>query len=213
MIDIKTIQCNMLQENCFIVSDETGEAVIIDCGAYFDEERTAIVDYLRSHRLSPRHLLCTHGHFDHTFGNDTIFDAFGLKPQIHADDAFLIKDLDQQYRSMMGMSYDRPTPPIGQLLADGDVVSFGQHRLKVIHTPGHSPGSVVFYCEEEKVLFSGDTLFRMSVGRTDLPGGSWTQLMESLDKLVLLPGDVKVYTGHGPSTLMSEEKRMNPYFT
>lgn len=114
----------------------------------------------------------------------------------------------------IGMSYDRPSPPIGHLLSDGDDIGFGSHTLRVIHTPGHSPGGVLFYCETEHVVFTGDTLFRMSVGRTDLPGGSWPQLMKSLhDKVAPLPADTIAYPGHGPATRIGDETTMNPYFT
>lgn len=213
MIDIKCISVNMLQENCYIVSDETHECVIIDCGAYYEAERKAIVDYLRNEGLSPRHLLCTHGHMDHVFGADTIFEAFGLRPEIHREDEELLLSMDQQTRDMMGVGYDRPMPAVGRYLEDGDTVNFGSHELQVIHTPGHSPGGVVFYCMAERVAFTGDTLFRMSVGRTDLHRGSWPQLMESLaTRLAPLPADTIVYPGHGPASNIGDEVRMNPFF-
>ena len=214
MISIKTFVVNPLQENCYVVSDETREAVVIDCGAYYDSERNAIANYLRDNRLTPVRLLCTHGHFDHTFGNDTIYESYGLKPEIHADDAHFITDLAQQCEDMgMGLIYNRPSPPVGTLLADGDTITFGTHRLQVIHTPGHSKGGLCFYCAEEKVVFTGDTLFRMSVGRTDLTGGSWQELMQSLSvKIKALPPDTVAYPGHGPKTLLSDEFAVNPYF-
>ena len=213
MISIKTFVVNQLQENCYLVSDETLETVIIDCGAYYDTERDAIVNYIRDNSLHPCHLLCTHGHFDHVFGADTIFDVFGLNPEIHQADRDLVEDLDQQFRSMMGIAYRRKSVTVGHCLADGDVVTFGSHTLKVIHTPGHSPGGVVLWCEEEKTAFSGDTLFRMSVGRTDLAGGSWTQLIQSLRRLAAtLPDETTIYPGHGPITVMADEKKYNPYF-
>ena len=213
-ITIKTFAVNPLQENCYVVSDDTKACIIIDCGAFYITERQAIVNHINENNLKPAHLLCTHGHFDHVFGNDTIFEAYGLKPEIHTDDASLITDVAKQCEMMgMGLDYDRTTPPIGHYLANDEEISFGSHTLKVIHTPGHSKGGVVFYCETEKILFSGDTLFRMSVGRTDLPGGSWTELMDSLDeKIATLPKDTVVYPGHGPKTLLSEEFSMNPYF-
>lgn len=214
MIDIKTFEVNPLQENCYVVSDDTKECVIIDCGAYYDTERKAIVNYLRNHQLKPMHLLCTHGHFDHNFGNDTIYAEFGLKPEIHAEDARLIANLTQQCEAMgMGLDYDYPSPPLGSHLSDGDTIAFGTHALKVIHTPGHSPGGVLFYCQTENVVFTGDTLFRMSVGRTDLPDGSWSDLIRSLQtKVASLPANTTAYPGHGPKTLIADECRMNPYF-
>ncbi|MBQ8464185.1 MAG: MBL fold metallo-hydrolase [Prevotella sp.] len=213
MINIKTFTVNPLQENCYVVSDETQECVIIDCGAYYDAERSAIVNYLKDNALKPVRLLCTHGHFDHAFGNDVIYAEYGLKPEIHAADAHFIADLSRQCDEMaFGIGYSRQSPPVGTLLKDGDTITFGTHRLQVIHTPGHSQGGLCFYCAEEKVVFTGDTLFRMSVGRTDLPGGSWQELEQSLaTRIAALPRDTVAYPGHGPVTLMAEEVRMNPY--
>lgn len=211
-MNVQCFQCNPVQENCFVVSDETKEVVVIDCGAFFDEERRAVVDYLRSKGLTLRHVLCTHAHFDHIFGLDTLYAEFGVKPRLHAADDFLYNGMNVQMNSFLGVAYNRQLPPLGDPLADDEEISFGHHRLKVLHTPGHSPGSVLFYLEEEKMLFAGDTLFRMSVGRTDLEGGSWQQLMESLHRVVAkLPADVKVYSGHGPATTIGDEVRRNPY--
>ena len=213
MIDIRTFTCNPLQENCFVVNDESKEAVVIDCGAFFDAERKAVVNYLKDNHLQLLHVLCTHAHFDHIFGLDTLYEEFGIKPRLHHADQSIYDRTNQQVMAFMGMSLHLDMPPLDKDLQDGENISFGHHQLKVLHTPGHSPGSVLFYIKEEKVLFAGDTLFRMSVGRTDLEGGSWQQLMESLSTVVSqLPDDVKVYTGHGPSTIIGDEKRMNPYF-
>lgn len=210
--DIKTFVVNPLQENCYIVSDESKECVIIDCGAFFEEERDAIVDYIRHQELKPIHLLCTHAHFDHVFGAGTIYQHFDLKPEMHHDDEFLYLATNEQTTAMMGASINLQVPPVGAFLNDGDIIRFGNHQLRVLHVPGHSPGGVLFYCEEEKVAFSGDTLFRMSVGRTDLQRGSWTELMNSMHRIVAkLPEDTIVYTGHGPKTIIRDELSMNPY--
>ena len=210
--DIKTFVVNPLQENCYIVSDESKECVIIDCGAFFEEERNAIVDYIRHQELKPIHLLCTHAHFDHVFGAGTIYQHFGLKPEMHHDDEFLYLATNEQTTAMMGASINLQVPPVGAFLNDGDIIRFGNHQLKILHVPGHSPGGVLFYCEEEKVAFSGDTLFRMSVGRTDLQRGSWTELMNSMHRIVAkLPEDTIVYTGHVPKTIIRDELSMNPY--
>lgn len=213
MIQTKCFQVNPLQDNCYVVSDDSQEAVIIDCGALFSTERQNIINYITNNHLKPVHLLCTHGHFDHAFGNDLIYETYGLKPEVHPDDVDLITDLAQQCVEMnINIGYNRQSPPVGTLLKDGDIITFGQHQLQVIATPGHTPGSICFYCEQESTIFTGDTLFRMSVGRTDLPGGSQSQLMESLSKkIATLPRDTIVYPGHGPGTYMAEELRMNPY--
>lgn len=212
-MDIKIFQCNPVQENCYVVSDETKEAAVIDCGALFDHEREAVVNYIDENGLTLRHVLCTHGHFDHIFGVDTLFEEYGIKPRVHHADRQLYEGMKQQVTAFFGTSYDKTMPPLGEELTDGALIPLGNTHLKVLHTPGHSPGSVVFYCENEKILFAGDTLFRMSVGRTDLQGGSWQQLMQSLHTvLALLHADVKVFSGHGPATTIGEEVQMNPYF-
>ena len=213
MITVKKFVCNPLQENTYVVSDDSRECVVIDCGAFFDDERKAIVSYINTQQLKPVRLLCTHGHFDHIFGCDTIFDAFGLQPEVHSDDAYLTDDVNAQVKQMLGADLQLQMPAIGHYLADGEVITFGHHQLKVLHTPGHTPGGVVFYCEQERTAFSGDTLFRMSIGRTDFEKGSYEQIIDSLHNVIAkLPADTTVYTGHGPLTVVGEEVAMSPYF-
>ena len=202
----------MLQENTYIVSDDSQECVVIDCGAFYDAERKAIVQYIRDYSLQPVHLLCTHGHLDHCFGCDTIHDAFGLLPEIHSADEFLVHDLAQQAADFFGMPYDHPTPPVGRFFSSGDKISFGHHQLDVLCTPGHTPGGVCFYCADEHLLFTGDTLFRLSVGRTDFERSSWKDLIVSLRTVLApLPDETIVYPGHGSKTTIGDEKKYNPY--
>jgi glyoxylase-like metal-dependent hydrolase (beta-lactamase superfamily II) len=201
----------MLQENAYVVSDESCEAVVIDCGALYDMERNAIIRYIKDNELKPVHLLCTHGHFDHVIGNDTITREFGLKPEVAAEDKHLM-NLKKQLKDMMGMDYDNEVPPIGRLLTANDSIGFGTHSIKILPTPGHTPGSVTFYIETEHVAFTGDTLFKMSIGRTDFEGGSWTDMTNSLiNVLAKLPANTKVYPGHGEPTTIGDELRYNPY--
>ena len=212
MIQIERFVCNPFQENCYVVSDGTGEAAIIDCGAFYGEERRAVVDYVRSKGLKPCLLLETHAHIDHNFGNDTIYGEFGLKPMLHASDMQLQERLKEQAMAFAGIRIDYDMPPVGRLLADNDTVTFGSHTLKVVATPGHTPGSVFYHCEEEHVAFSGDTLFNMSIGRTDLEQGSYSDMTKSLGRIVeLLPDSTTILPGHGPKTTMGREKQLNPY--
>ena len=212
MINIQRFEVNPLQENCYVVSDNSRECVIIDCGAYYDEESIAIDNYLRKQQLKPVHLLATHGHLDHNFGNAYLFKQYGLKVEICAGDQQLVERLPQQAAALFGMEISEEQPPVGTLLSDGDTISFGQHTLQVLTTPGHSHGSCLFYCKEEGVMFSGDTLFRMSIGRTDFPEGSWQQMEQSLSKIAAtLPKDTVVYPGHGPQTTIADELQYNPY--
>ena len=211
-MNIQRFEVNPLQENCYVVRDDSRECVIIDCGAYYDEESIAIDNYLRKQQLKPVHLLATHGHLDHNFGNVHLFKQYGLKVEICAGDQQLVERLPQQAAALFGMEISDDQPPVGRLLSDGDSITFGQHTLQVIATPGHSHGSCLFYCKEEGVVFSGDTLFRMSIGRTDFPEGSWQQMEQSLAKIAgTLPKDTVVYPGHGPQTTIADELQYNPY--
>ena len=211
MLHIERFQVNMLQENCYVVSDETMECVIIDCGAFYPEERKAIVEYIKSNELKPVHLLVTHGHLDHNFGNDTIYANFQLKPEVSAQDENLMKNLKHQAETFYQMTLDYDFPPIGHFFEDDEIIHFGNHEFEIILTPGHSRGSVTFYCKEEKVAFTGDTLFQGSIGRTDFQGGSMFQIINSLRFLAQLPDETKVLPGHGQLTSIGEELAHNPY--
>lgn len=211
MLNIKQFEVNMLSENCYVVSDETKECVIIDCGCFADDERKELVDYIRSNELKPVHLLATHGHFDHNFGIDTIYSEFGLKVEAHKSEASLISNLKKQAEDLFGVILADEQPPVGRYFNSGEEITFGSHKLKVIHTPGHTMGSVTFHCEDEKVMFSGDTLFRQSIGRTDMPGGSMFMIINSLRYLCQLSDDIEVYPGHGPKTTIGYELAHNPY--
>lgn len=208
---IESLVCNMFEENCYVVSDETKECVIIDCGVFYEEERRALVEYIRNNDLKPVHLLATHGHLDHNFGNDTIYKEFGLKPEMAKADENMIRNFKQQAMKLYGMTLEMEMPEIGHFLSDKEKIDFGNHTFEVIETPGHSRGSVVFYCKEENVLFTGDTLFQMTIGRTDLDGGSMMQIIQSLRIIAQLPDNTKVYPGHGYTTTIGYELSRNPY--
>lgn len=212
MLNIQRFVCNMLQENCYIVSDETLEAVIIDCGAYFKDEGLAITNYIDSHGLKPKHLLCTHGHFDHCMGNELIYNRYGLKPEVAIQDQWLMETMASQIRDITGVDLPLTAPPVGRYLTPSDIISFGTHHFTILPTPGHTPGSVLFHCEDESVVFSGDTLFYQSIGRTDFDRGSYADMVNSLRNVVCkLPDNTIVYSGHGPKTTIVDEKTANPY--
>lgn len=212
MLTIKTFPFNLLQENTYVVSDETRDCVIIDCGAYYDDERKAITDYISSQGLKPCRLLATHGHWDHNLGIDTIYQTYGLQVEAAKEDEFIITDIPRNFQSIIGAPLRREYPPVGRFFAPNEDIRFGNHSLQVLKTPGHSPGSVVFYCAEEHTAFTGDTLFRMSVGRTDFEGGSYEDLMNSLaNVLAKLPDETTILPGHGPQSTIGYEKKYNPY--
>ena len=211
-MNIKRLMCNPLQENCYVVSDDTRECVIIDCGAYYEEEKEALASYIAQNDLKPVHLLATHGHLDHNFGNAFVYREYGLKPEICAEDKSLLEHLKEHASALFGMTITEEQPPIGRLLKHGDNITFGQHTLKVLQTPGHSHGSALFYCEEEQTVFTGDTLFRMSIGRTDFPESSWAEMEHSLTTVVKqLPKETIVLSGHGPQSTMADELQYNLY--
>lgn len=213
MITVKTFPCNQLQENTYVVSDDTRECVIIDCGAYYEEEFQAIQNYIETQQLKPVHLLATHGHFDHNFGNNFIFETYGLKVEISADDAYLINDLPGQFESMIGVPLRRQYPEVDHFFEADETIRFGHHTFDILKTPGHTPGGVTFYNKEESIAFTGDTLFRMSIGRTDFDRGSYKDIMDSLHNVIAkLPPDTVIFSGHGPKTTLAEELRYNPYF-
>ena len=212
MFNIQRFICNPLQENCYVVNDESRECVIIDCGAYYDEEHQALQRYIRDNMLTPVHLLATHGHLDHNFGDVRLFHAYSLKVEICAEDQDMVEHLPEQAKTLFGMDISDERPQTGRLLKDGDTVTFGSHTLHVLRTPGHSHGSCLFYCKEENIAFTGDTLFRMSIGRTDFAEGSWADMDQSLHRIAReLPAVTKLLPGHGPETTMADELKYSPY--
>lgn len=183
---------------------DTREAVIIDPGY----EPEIILGFLEKHHLTPKRILCTHGHLDHVGAVADVKTATGAPVGLHPDDLFLYESITE-WAPMFGMTV-KPAPPPDEFLGDGDEVRFGQYSVKAIHTPGHTPGGMSYLVGD--ALFAGDTLFAGSVGRTDLPGGSWTQLLQSIKERLFPLGDhVVVYSGHGPTTTIGRERRTNPF--
>lgn len=211
MLKVERFVCNMLQENCYVVSDDTKDCIIIDCGAFYQEERKAISDYIRYNQLTPKHLIATHGHIDHHFGDNTIYEDFGLKPEVHENDQYLMEKLYEQAKTIANIELNYEIPPVEKYLQANDKINFGIHTLSIIETPGHSKGSIFYYCKEEGLAFSGDTLFHSSIGRTDFWGGSMFQIIQSLRIISQLPDETIIYTGHGVSTTIGDELASNPY--
>jgi hydroxyacylglutathione hydrolase len=211
MLEIKNFTVNPLFENCYVVSDDTKECVIIDCGAYNEKERQAIKDYINDNNLRPKHLIQTHGHIDHCIGNGFIAKEYGLYPEVHVNDQPLMEKLPMQSEIIFGKPLVNNLPHVGKYFTDKDIIQFGNHTFSIIETPGHSPGGVFFYCKEENVSFSGDTLFKGSIGRTDFMGGSMFQIIQSLRTICQLDDDIKVYPGHGESSTIGYECATNMY--
>lgn len=203
---------NPLQENTYLLWDEqTLEAAIVDAGNWNRQEEQLLEGSIKAHGLKMKYALQTHAHFDHTFGLPFIFRTYGLKPVFHINEA-------ETYRQMPGMAAQfglnigGGMPPIGQLLKDGEVLHLGETDVRLIHTPGHTPGSASFYIPDAELLLCGDTLFQGSIGRTDLPGGNFDDEMDSIkNKLFNLPEETTVLCGHGPSTTIGWERQHNYY--
>ncbi len=209
---IKRFEFNMFPVNCYVLWDDTLEAVIIDPGCFYDEEKEKLKEFITRKGLKIKHLLNTHLHLDHIFGNPFILKEYGIKAEAHQADEFWIDEAPKQSR-MFGFNLPEPTVPIGHYLMDGDLITFGNTTLEAIHIPGHSPGSLVFYCKQDNCLFSGDVLFQGSIGRADLTGGNFDHLIENIcSRLFILPPETIVYPGHGAPTTIANEKAENPFF-
>jgi hydroxyacylglutathione hydrolase len=210
MFQIKVLTFNPVQENTYVLYNEFNECIIIDPGCYFDEEKEELKSFIIKNQLQPKMLLNTHCHLDHVFGNKYIAEEYKLALQIHKKEEQLL-EMAPASGLMFNLPFDNYK---GELifLKEGDVISLLNDKLKVIEAPGHSPGSICFYCEKQNFIIGGDVLFQNSIGRTDLPGGSHEDLLRNIrEKLFKLPEDVKVYPGHGPATTIGEEMKHNPF--
>lgn len=207
---IKIFCVNPLRECCHVLSDETHECVIIDPGFESEDEFRRIKDYVRENGLNPVKIIQTHCHFDHVLGLQKACAYWGIKAYFHPDDRIQLERAPR-YCCMIGLDMEEFTGE-SEEIADGDTITFGNTTLKVIATPGHTEGGVCFLNEAEKVMFTGDTLFAGSIGRTDHLGGNLDTLLESINtKLMPLDGDITIYPGHGPKSSIGYERVTNPF--
>jgi glyoxylase-like metal-dependent hydrolase (beta-lactamase superfamily II) len=204
MLQLKIFVFNPVMENTYLLFDETKEAVLIDCGAITAGEKKKLSDFIRENGLTLKHLLNTHLHFDHVLGNQFIYETYGLKPEYNPADEPLLQT------RMTAIRYE----PVyaDRFLNEGDEITFGNTTLSALATPGHSPGSLSFYAPEGGCVFTGDALFHLDIGRTDLWGGNHRELIDSIKKkLLTLPEDTVVYPGHEEPSTIGEEKLHNPH--
>ena len=210
MLHVKVFVFNPVQQNTYILYNNAGKAIIVDPGCYFTTEQEKLKQFLRDNSLTPVQLLNTHCHLDHVFGNKWVHETFGLELYLHPNEELVL-----QYAPISGEKWGLPfVNYTGQLhfLHDGDVITLDEDELKVLLTPGHSPGSICFYNEHQNFVIGGDVLFYESIGRTDLPGGNHATLLSSIqEKLMVLPNETVVYNGHGQSTTIEHEKLHNPF--
>jgi Zn-dependent hydrolases, including glyoxylases len=212
MITVKNFIFNAFQVNSFVLSDETGECIVVDAACYSQKEKDIIDQYISDNGLTVKKIVNTHCHVDHVLGARHLVEKYNPSFEIHDSEVRLLTDAPK-HGVVFGFIVEEPPVATGYL-SEGTDVTFGKSSLKVIHVPGHSPGSVAFYCPEQNFIIVGDVLFRGSIGRTDLPGGNYDQLMDSiLSKLMALPDDTQVWPGHGPATTIHEEALSNPFLS
>ena len=210
MFHLQTFEFSPIQENTYLLYNEHNDCIIIDPGCYFEEEREMLASFIQSKNLNPILLLNTHCHLDHVFGNKFVAEKYGLIPHIHPLEKKLL-----EYAPTSGLMYNLPFDNYTGELAyidEGSILKVGEDELVAVFTPGHSPGSLSFYCKKQLFIISGDVLFQRSIGRTDLPGGDHATLIRSIkEKLMILPDETVVHSGHGPSTTVIAERNGNPF--
>ncbi len=210
MLSVKAFTFSPVQENTYILHNEKGDCCIIDPGCYFPEEKDKLKKDIEKAGLAPVLLLNTHCHLDHVFGNKFVHDTWGLTLHIHAKEKPVL-DFAPQSGEMWQLPFDNYDGPLAWL-KEGTSIRVGDDELEIFFTPGHSPGSVAFYYEAGGFVIGGDVLFNGSIGRTDLPGGDFKTLINSIQtQFFTLPDETKVYSGHGPVTTVGFEKMNNPY--
>ncbi len=210
MATVTQLVLNPFQENTFLIYDETKECIIIDPGCYSEGDQNEFTNAMDSMDLTPVHLLNTHCHVDHALGNKFIFEQYKLLPEIHKADHHILDRL-KETGATFGIDAE-PSPEPKIFLNDGDTLEFGATKLQIIHTPGHSPGSISLFCAADKFVIVGDVLFNNGIGRYDFPDSNYQDLMVSItEKLLTLGDDVVVHSGHGPSTTIGQEKMSNPF--
>ena len=209
MMEVKCLEFNFLPVNTYVIWDETREAAVIDPGCFYPGENEQLASFISSKGLTVKLLLNTHLHFDHVFGNNFVEQTYGVKARANDQDMPWIRSIGARL-SVFGIEYKGDVNPIlpENILHEGDAVTFGNTTLHVLQVPGHSPGSVIFWNKEQKTVFTGDVIFQGSYGRTDFPDGNHEALMTGIrTKILTMPSDTVLYTGHGPATTVGMEKR------
>ena len=208
---IKKFTFNPFQENTYIIYDDTRECVIIDPGCYYKYEKKELKIFIDQKKIIPKKLINTHCHIDHVFGNKFIKSNWNIPLLAHKKEEYTLEN-NKFVSDSYGFDNYEISPKIDQFLECGDIVKFGKSQLNVIFTPGHSPGHICLINKEDKKIISGDLIFKNSIGRTDLPGGNFETLMNSIkNKIINLEEEYQIFSGHGENTTLKNEKKNNPF--
>ena len=209
---ISRFTMNPFGMNCYILwSAPGGECIVIDPGMMMESEKDMITSFIDGNNLTLKHLLLTHCHVDHACAARWLATHYGVDVEAGAQEEVIAQSMPAQ-GARFGLKIDSSPLVIDRILSDGDVIHFAGEEIQVLETPGHSPGSLSFYCPDTAVIFTGDAVFQSSIGRTDLPGGSHTVLIDSINtKIMTLPVDTVIAPGHGDTTTVGDEKVYNPY--
>lgn len=210
-MNVLKLTFNQFQENSYIISDNTQECIIIDPGCYTEHEKNHLREIITKNNLKPVKLINTHCHIDHVLGNKFVMQEWSLELYIHKDDLPLLEN-NEVISQMYGFEHYEKSPYPSKFLQEEDKLTFGESEFDIIYTPGHSPGHICLHNTEANLIIAGDVLFNGSIGRTDLPGGDYDTLIDSIKrKLLNLNENTIVYCGHGPSTTIGKEKKSNPF--
>lgn len=211
-MNYKTFIFSPFQENTYVLFDDSKECIVIDAGNFFPNENEQLDQFFKENDLKFTHILNTHNHLDHIFGSRYLVDKYQVKVACNEAELPWIDNFKATCEGY-GLNIDKDAPKPELLLSDGDTFKFGNTELKVILVPGHSAGGLAFYNQADGLLFCGDILFNGSIGRTDLPGGNHELLLAGIkEKLFILPDETVVFSGHGPTTTIGDEKKNNPFF-
>ena len=213
MFHYKRFVVNPVEENCYIIWDDSShEGAVIDCGAWTKDEHRQIASFIREHGITLKYALQTHMHFDHCLGLGQIASCYGLTPMCHPADVPVYEGAPDMVQKWFRVDISDMLPEVDPCISESHALNLGDKAIQVLHTPGHTPGGVCYYIPQARIVITGDTLFRMGIGRTDLPGGDYRQELESIEnKIFTLPADTRVLPGHGPESSVGEEMNANPY--
>lgn len=213
MFHYKRFVVNPIEENCYIIWDDiTKEGAIVDCGAWTKSEHARIDDFINENGIKLKYSLQTHMHFDHCLGLGTICRQYGIVPMCHPAEMPIYQAAPDMVQKWFRIDISDNLPQVKASISETSLLKLGDISIQVLHTPGHTPGGVCYYIPEGRIVLTGDTIFRMGIGRTDLPGGNYQQELESIgNKIFTLPQDTVILPGHGPESTVGEEAESNPY--